>query len=833
MINHHFHINTFSPIDFFSSEMSFLHLSLGTVLLISSCLTFDAGFRELASSRSSNKDRTHYSMTICALCRVTIDYLKTYYKINTDYLESRFDETNAECQFDIINLLQSSSKYTANPYEFSHTIDRIASANTKTDLKEMLEDDTHFDSESFIEGSQLILKRYQATIQQQRDNFDQARKTFGEMLHTLQDFYSHTNYIEIGSNSPSDVLAKRIFQSNEFADISTRTCVNCDKNDCQTKSNLDSNFEKTKLLTSGYFIPIGLNLLQRKKPSGKCSHGGTFDSTSDDEPTGGINKDNFKASHGHLHARAASMAYQATVNVLNQLRNQIGDEDFGQFLTLKPRLNSLVICIDTTYSTVNFFDLAKNISKTIINQYQSFKYGPYNYILIQFDSTQAKLLLNTRNPNDLIQTIENLQLKLVPKSLVGEMYFHSLIEALKICEYASIIYTFTDSFASDENMKFQVRALVRNKATVIYSFIELSQQFENDLPWITGGLTIPIIDGDQSMISEFILHRFQWTNFQSLFISKCNSSTSIDFYVDSWIDTLFIDILSTSNNQSQFQLQSPNNSFYQLNKTKSLLNWKITKPISGRWRLTITFSSPLDIQIHANTNLSCSSILQIPTETNGFTQLTTEPIQNSNLSVQTTCENLQYSHLNISLIDEFGRILSIYSANQIDSYGSLTQIQIPREKFRIQTTIQLANGNYLQRIEKQLFSPTIYSIELINRPRIVQPGQTVQLTSIIQSSQSGFHHLRFQIIDTQDFLIETDLNFTNQTVQIQTMTFTSNLTINLITFSVSRFDNRTGNYVVENDETASIYLDIDSSTQTFPISNKLVLFIIVFLFFKT
>lgn len=375
----------------------------------------------------------------------------------------------------------------------------------------------------------------------------------------FKDFYSHTNYIEIGSTSPSDILASRVFDENEFAAKSTRTCISCVNNDCQTKSNLDENFQKTKLLTSGYFIPIGLSLLQRGKPAGKCSHGGTFDSTSDEEPTGGINKDNLKASHAHLHTRAASMAYQATVQVLNKLHQDIGDDAFGQLLTLKQRLNSLVICIDTTYSTVNFFDLAKNISTSIVNQYQSLEYSPYNYILILFNSSHANVTVNSRDPSDLIGSVQSIRSELMGKSTFGELYYHSLVDALKICEYSSIIYTFTDSIAQDANMKFQARALLRNKATVIYSFIgeKIPSKFlsiqndtldgngnDLDLASISGGLTFPIVDGDQATISEFVLRRLEWAKMQSLFLFKSNSSSAIQFYVDSTIDTLLIDIAS-------------------------------------------------------------------------------------------------------------------------------------------------------------------------------------------------------------------------------------------------------------------------------------------------
>ncbi|CAF3912594.1 unnamed protein product, partial [Rotaria sp. Silwood1] len=137
------------------------------------------------------------------------------------------------------------------------------------------------------------MKRYQTILDAiiKVDNYDQGRKTFGEMLHTIQDFYSHTNFIELEYTSPSDVLGKRIFQENEYAPINMRTCISCTGQQCQINTNLDENIQKNKLLTSGYFIPIGFNLFKKSKPKGKCSHGGSFDSSQNDEPIGGINKD--------------------------------------------------------------------------------------------------------------------------------------------------------------------------------------------------------------------------------------------------------------------------------------------------------------------------------------------------------------------------------------------------------------------------------------------------------------------------------------------------------------------------------------------------------------
>jgi hypothetical protein len=154
---------------------------------------FDAGFLELKTSlRQKDKDTTHYGITVCALCWTTVDYLKTAYRLDTSYLEKKFNQTNGQCQEnlvnDIVRILSSSQKTGVNPWQFATTVNTIASTNTKTDLKEALKADSHFDSEQFRGGSQLVLRRYQATLDSilKADNYDQARRTFGEMLHTLQ-----------------------------------------------------------------------------------------------------------------------------------------------------------------------------------------------------------------------------------------------------------------------------------------------------------------------------------------------------------------------------------------------------------------------------------------------------------------------------------------------------------------------------------------------------------------------------------------------------------------------------------------------------------------------
>jgi hypothetical protein len=628
-----------------------------------------------------------------------------------------------------------------------------------------------------------------------------------------------------------------------------RTCISCenDGKDCQTKSNLDQNIQTKKLLTSGYFIPIIWGWRQ-KKPVGKCSHGGFFDSSSNKEPKGGINKDKLDSVHSRLHYRAANMAYQATVKILTQLRNEIGNDAFGLFLALKKNLHSLVISIDTSYSMVDYIELAKDISVNIVNQYGRLEYAPHNYILVSFDSNNAKLISNSRNPNDLTNAIQTLKSYETTNSTLGEMYYHGLVEGLKPCEYASVIYTFTDSPAKDAYLKYQARALLRSKQAVIYSFMSQKMKTrifqayydvldpldgsdnDTDLASISGGLTYPIFVADRSVISEFILRRLQWTRLQSLLTYKTSSSASVEFYVDSSIDELHLDISSMGEitDISRIELRMPNNSLYPITQnyinTTHLYMWKILQPNTGAWYLTTSEGFDYDVQIQGKTSIICLSTLQKEmepnTDTSGYTQLTTEPIIDSDLLILTTCENLQFSNANISLIDQSGIIIASYSPFESNPLGTLTKIRVPQEQFRIQTIITLDNGTKIQRIEKQLISPTLFSIELTNQPYIVAPGAMIPMNYTIKSTISDQVSIRLQIIDTMNLMgndgMEKNLTFINETSGIYTVTFPENygqkFATNLVIFSVSTQNNQTKKFSYENDETVSVYLELISSS---------------------
>jgi hypothetical protein len=210
-------------------------------------------------------------------------------------------------------------------FNWKITLDYIVARNAMVDVSEQKNASSHFDSESFIAASQLILQRYQSAVSA-LNSLEKCHihcKVFiikpiffaFYICTNYLDFYSHSNWIELSNRVPQPDLAANILTAVQFAGPIIRTCTNCATGVCT------GNNDVTKGLTSGYFKL--LVDIPNSKPTGKCSHGGSFDATDDNDATGGINKDTLISVHGYLHVPAAQTAYLATCDVLRKFRTQV------------------------------------------------------------------------------------------------------------------------------------------------------------------------------------------------------------------------------------------------------------------------------------------------------------------------------------------------------------------------------------------------------------------------------------------------------------------------------------------------------------------------------
>ncbi|CAF1566970.1 unnamed protein product [Didymodactylos carnosus] len=717
----------------------------------------------------SSDDTTHYSMTECAVLEITTNYLSKIHNVTT--LQNIMNINNAgQCNTKHIqDLINSQLKLLKiDPKRLSLSIKTIADSNTETDFKEMTNEPTHFDSETFNEGAQLISTKLEAAkISILNDkNYVLAQEIFGSLLHTIQDFYSHTNWIELGYNVPNNALGRNEILGN-YAPKWLRTCINCEGDSCKT--NIEPYVIENNFLTSGYFYLKTMGIPIEEKPFGKCSHGGLNDYTINTDATGGgINKDTFNSVHGHLHAKAAFVSYQATIQILNDFWLMLGDNAFGEFLGLSMSFvnvssSSLIIVMDDTGSMSPYIEMAKQISIGIVDIHNQLEYKPINYILSPFnDPTYGPL---TISDNPMAFTAQISKLIAHDGGDAPELYYHGVLEALKVCEYGSSMYTFTDAPAKDAYLKSEVIALATDKKVTITSFYAtpgVRKQFaqsksnsigmmkvedviedlaNSNLASLTGGVTIGINPQALNTTADYIIQQLEGDKLKTIVLGK-GYNTNFTFYIDATITVLYIKLSATTSLLStNIKLIRPTGDlFIPIPVSQTAYLFMYTIPITssddiGQWTVVSDLARTHTIQLNGQSEASCISTLQqqiIGTSDLSFTPLTTHPISNqSDLFVLTVCESLTSNitdvHINVMDVNDGSKILMTLNSIRITSTGFLAKITIPDVEFRLSSTAELEDGTYVQRQEKQIISPTSISMTINNQPYFVLVNHTLSM----------------------------------------------------------------------------------------------------------
>ncbi|XP_028831595.1 von Willebrand factor A domain-containing protein 7-like [Denticeps clupeoides] len=320
----------------------------------------------------------------------------------------------------------------------------------------------HFDAESFIEARKLVVQGMATVKASVKQNFiGSARIRLGLSSHTLQDFYSHSNWIEMGNTEPFSILMSEDVPFKNLAAPTRATCRNCVGGDC--RDNILPDIIEEKILTSGYF-----SLYSSVKPAGKCSHGGFFDQTSRRNPIGGINKDDKSSSHGYLHFRAAHVAINATLQLLEDIRLATGDREFLRLMGIS-QSSAVCFVVGTTEGMSKAIEEIKRLSSTIID-----KRGIEHlseYILVPFSDPGFGPLLSTANASLFKEHVHKLQVS--GGGDLAKMSFSGLLLALTAAPPASHIYIFTDASAKDQHLKSTVAALIESSKCKV-SFVLLN-----------------------------------------------------------------------------------------------------------------------------------------------------------------------------------------------------------------------------------------------------------------------------------------------------------------------------------------------------------------------
>ncbi|KAL1771848.1 von Willebrand factor A domain-containing protein 7 isoform X1 [Sigmodon hispidus] len=312
--------------------------------------------------------------------------------------------------------------------------------------------DLHFDAERLVQGRTLLVGALREILVAARAfEHTLARQRLGAALHALQDFYSHSNWVELGERQPHPHLLWPRPELQSLAQAGDPTCSDCEELSCP------GNLLDLTLLTSGYFG------MHPPKPPGKCSHGGHFDQSSSQPPRGGINKDSTSPSfspHHMLHLQAVQVALLASIEALSLLRSRLGDRGFSRLLDITPA-SSLSFVLDTTGSMGEEINAAKIQARHIVEQRRGSPMEPISYVLVPFHDPGFGPVFTTSDPDSFWQKLNEIH------ALGGgdepEMCLSALELALQHTPPLSDIFVFTDASPKDAFLTNRVESLTRER----------------------------------------------------------------------------------------------------------------------------------------------------------------------------------------------------------------------------------------------------------------------------------------------------------------------------------------------------------------------------------
>eukprot|EP00058_Branchiostoma_floridae_P011255 XP_002596743.1 hypothetical protein BRAFLDRAFT_120518 [Branchiostoma floridae] len=208
------------------------------------------------TDQDSDDNWTHGAITRRALLNVAADFQSSHLDCDVgDLLDVRPDRIFQE----ISRLFRRCYGQVVSAARFYQAALQIETANGCVDMNFATKKlpSAHFDAERFVSGNERLLElRTQVLTAIHQGEYEAARVYTGQLLHTLQDFYSHSNWVEMGHTEPNEGLAVPGADIGKVAGPDTPTCEDCSKTlgflwyKCE--DNILADVNQQGLLTSGY-----------------------------------------------------------------------------------------------------------------------------------------------------------------------------------------------------------------------------------------------------------------------------------------------------------------------------------------------------------------------------------------------------------------------------------------------------------------------------------------------------------------------------------------------------------------------------------------------------
>ncbi|XP_027136156.1 von Willebrand factor A domain-containing protein 7 [Larimichthys crocea] len=792
------------------------------LLLASPCMGFLPNFwsRVLTLSWGS---RTHQCITEQSILNVTLETLRGTNKHHRNH--AREQTRLGRC--------------------FWRAVGEVVKSNVAMDFLSSTRSNPiyHFDSER-IDSSMVMLRQFwvQTLLSIRAKEYQSARHSLGQLFHSLQDFYSHSNWVEMGQRFIYLHLLHPEEPAIPVAKEDTPTCMECFSITCRDNllPRLTNTQQDSTLLTTGYFSTFP------PKPQGKCSHGGILDSSRYMGAKGGINKDSTSplfSPHHYLHVEAATLATEATLSVLRDLRDTVGHKTFLRLFSVK-QAPALVFVMDTTGSMFEEISAARFRAHSIIQSRANSPGQPGTFLLVPFHDPEVGPVQETDDPNQFMQFLENLM------ALGGgdepEMCLSAVQLALTHSPPLSEIFVFTDASPKDIHLFDAVKALALEKQSKVTFLLTEDPNYTTKNKWgrrkrrretlspdrfslysslssLSGGLTIFTTNSDILDVSSIVEDNTATDKVTLLHVeSDQELMSSHSFRVDSSVKNvtlhvtgILIECIITSPSDLSQSLLSQQGPLAELKSFKGLYRISLLSPIQpGQWKLQAKSDGHLTFNVIGDS--SVDFLYYFATVTNethpGLARMEGSPVAGVPaflvLAVTGLPPDEEASFSHVTLLGADGESLQWVKLNSSSSSSySMEELvgwvdSIPRVPFCVRLTGQDSRGNKLERVSTEMVQPTHIQIQVLSVPRLV-PGHSTtvdfeilnygpaRLLSLTADDDCGYLQnrspYRFHVAEQGSFRGQVDL-YTPVTAQ-------EGVTVTL-TLTVRALDSPDSNYAV-------------------------------------
>ncbi|XP_076591760.1 von Willebrand factor A domain-containing protein 7 isoform X2 [Chaetodon auriga] len=655
---------------------------------------------------------------------------------------------------------------------FWRAVGEVVKSNAAMDFLSSTRSDPvyHFDSER-VDSAMVMLRQFwaQTLLSVRAKEYESARHSLGQLFHSLQDFYSHSNWVEMGQRS----IYLHLLQPEEPAipvAKDTPTCMECFSATCRDNllPRLTNTQQDSRLLTTGYFST------SPSKPEGKCSHGGILDSSRFMGAKGGINKDSTSllfSPHHYLHVEAATLATEATLSVLRDLRDTVGHRTFLRLFSVK-QVPALVFVMDTTGSMFEEITAARLRAHSIIQSRASRPGQPGTFLLVPFHDPGVGPVQETDDPNQFMQYMEDLM------ALGGgdepEMCLSAIQLALTHSPPLSEIFVFTDASPKDAHLFDAVKALALEKQSKVTFLLTEDPNYTTEsrgrrrrrrrrsreplspdrfslyssLSSLSGGLTIFTTNSDIHDVSTIVEDNTAADKVTLLHVqSDQELMSSHSFRVDSSVKNVTLHvtgilmecILTSPSDQSQ-SLLSEQGPLAELERFTGLYRIRLLSPIQpGQWKLQARSDGHLTFNIIGDS--SVDFLYYFATVTNethpGLARVDGSPVAGVPaflvLAVTGLAPDEEASFSHVMLLGAEGQSLQQVKLNSSSSSSSYSVEElvglvdsVPRVPFCVRLTGRDSRGNKLERVSTEMVQPTHVQIQVLPVPRLV-PGHSTMV----------------------------------------------------------------------------------------------------------